>query len=113
MSPEAAICGSNSSVAANSLFRKERYPPYDLCDRPCTTMSIGVVSMSKESESQSVIEVQFILSTVIETSSQVLAKTLLSLMADLGGYLGLTLGLSLLDLNKIVPAARQFIHKQC
>ena len=111
MLSDATICGSNSSVAANSIFMNERYPPYDICYKPCTTMSIGVVGMSKES--QSVSEVQFILSTVVETSSQVLAKTPLSLMADIGGYLGLILGLSLLDLNKIVPAAWKFMCKHC
>ena len=86
MLSDATICGSNSSVAANSIFMNERYPPFDICEKPCTTMSIGVVGISKES--QSVSEVQFILSTVVETSSQVLAKTYLSLMADIGGYLG-------------------------
>ena len=76
ISLEDTICGRNSSVAANSLFMKERYPSYDLCDKPFTTMSIGVVGMSKDS--LYVIEVHFILSMMIETSSRVLAKTLLS-----------------------------------
>ena len=45
--------------------------------------------------------VVFTLYTDIEVFSEVMPKTFLTLVAEVGGYLGLTLGVSLLDLKLV------------
>ena len=55
-------------------------------------------------------ELRFILHPKIEVSSEVQAKTLLTLVAEVGGYLGLTLGVSLLDLKLLVSYVLGFIR---
>ena len=46
--------------------------------------------------------VTILLYTDIETVSEKMPKILLMLVAEVGGYLGLTLGVSLLDLESLV-----------
>ena len=48
--------------------------------------------------------VSLVLHTKIKVLSEVMPKTLLMLVAELGGYLGLTLGVSLLDLKAFVQS---------
>ena len=48
--------------------------------------------------------IQFNLYTDIEVFSEVMPKTLLMLVAEVGGYLGLTLGVSLVDLKLVVSS---------
>ena len=55
-------------------------------------------------------KVSFILHTNIKVLSEVMPKTLLMLVAELGGYLGLTLGVSLLDLKKFVQSSCTLVN---
>ena len=55
-------------------------------------------------------ELKFILHPNIEVISEVQAKTLLTLVAEVGGYLGLTLGVSLLDLKLLLSYVGGFIR---
>ena len=53
--------------------------------------------------------VKFILYKSIEVTTEVYTKSLLTLVADIGGYLGLTLGISLLDLKTLISPLYCFI----
>ena len=46
--------------------------------------------------------INFTLYKHIEVISEVMPKTALMVVAEIGGYLGLTLGISLLDINLVV-----------
>ena len=93
------ICSSNQSVSANRILMENRYPPYNVCQRPCTDMRLQLILLGRIKDKENI--VKFTLSTEIEKSSEIQAKSAMNLLAELGGYLGLTLGVSLLDLKKI------------
>ena len=54
----------------------------------------------------------FTLDMKIGTSYEVQANTLLKLVAEVGGYLGMTLGISLLDLKVMVPIFWRFFQQK-
>ena len=60
-------------------------------------------------QSQEGNEVRFDLYTDIEVMEEVMPKTCLMLFAEIGGYLGLTLGVSLLDLNFVLSSLFNFV----
>ena len=60
-------------------------------------------------QSQEGNEVRFDLYTTIEVMEEVMPKTYLMLFAEIGGYLGLTLGVSLLDLNFVLSSLFNFV----
>ena len=70
------------------------------CIRPCTSMdvSLGVLQQdnSHTNENQSFIKTY--LKSTVETRETVLDYTLVSMVAEIGGYTGLLLGISLADL---------------
>ena len=94
--PSTTICKSDVSFAANKLYMKNRYIPYNACKRPCTKMKIQLNYQSKVPTKG---EVRFYLDKTILNSKQVKSFTDLHLVAEVGGYLGLTLGVSLLDMR--------------
>ena len=53
--------------------------------------------------------VNFVLYPDIEVLEEVMPKTHLMLYAEIGGYLGLTLGVSLLDLNFVLSSLFNFV----
>ena len=91
------ICSSNISADAVTEFMKHRYPRYDTCDKPCTQMDIQTSLVSK-SESKNP-KLEFTFSRMVPVSKEVLSHSSFSLVAEVGGYLGLTLGLSLMHLE--------------
>ena len=95
--PDTKICGRNVSQDAVDEYMKNRYPRYDTCDQPCTKMDIqtSLVSKSEIPDPQLI----FMFDKTVPVSREVLAHTSLNLVAELGGYLGLTLGLSLMHLE--------------
>jgi hypothetical protein len=81
---------------------KLRYPPYSACGNPCTRMDVKLYSMSKvENEENNTAAVKFLLSSKIEKVDEVLHQTMLALVGEIGGFLGLILGVSLLDLKNL------------
>ena len=96
-SPDTKICGRNVSQDAVDEYMKNRYPRYDTCDQPCTKMDIqtSLVSKSEIPDPQLI----FMFDKTVPVSREVLSHTSLNLVAELGGYLGLTLGLSLVHLE--------------
>ena len=79
-----------------------RYPPYSAGSNPCARMDVKLYSMSKiENEENNTAAVKFLLSSKIEKVDEVLHQTMLALVGEIGGFLGLILGVSLLDLKKL------------
>ena len=99
--PGAEICREAASQAANQLYYDNRYPRLDRCDKPCTELDIKSTLMSKDSKPGTI---EFFFPKKVIVSQEVLAYSFLSLIAELGGYLGLTLGVSLLQLEPAMYA---------
>ena len=65
-------------------------------------MDVKLYSMSKiDNEENNTATVKFLLSSKIEKGDEVLYQTMLALVGEIGGFLGLILGVSLLDLKNI------------
>ena len=69
---------------------KQRYIHYNSCAKPCTVLNIQTTLVSKSESSKS--RVMFMFGKTVTVSTEILARTSLNLVAELGGYLGLTLG---------------------
>ena len=91
------ICRENVSKDAVEEYMKYRYPRYDTCDKPCTEMDIQTSLVSKSEIPEP--HLTFMFGKTVPVSREVLAHTSFNLVAELGGYLGLTLGLSLMHLE--------------
>ena len=104
--PETRICSPNTSAKANTIYLENRYPPRKICQRPCTDMNLRLALQSRREDTTN--PVQLTLYTDIEVYSEVMPKTFLTLVAEVGGYLGLTLGVSLLDLKVLVSSLWTF-----
>ena len=109
--PGARICFSNNSAKANKIYLDNRYLPQKVCGRPCTKMLIRLLFQSRFESTESSV-VNFVLYPDIEVMEEVMPKTLLMLYAEIGGYLGLTLGVSLLDLNFVLSSLFNFAKKK-
>ena len=70
-------------------------------------MNLRLAFRSKSKEEGG--SVNFQLNTDIEVMNEVLPKTPMMLVAEVGGYLGLMLGVSVLDLKDFVPATLEFM----
>ena len=95
------ICARDVSKAAVKEFMKNRYPRYDTCDKPCTKMDIqtSLVSKSAIPIRSDTTQLTFMFGKTVSVSSEVLPRSSFNLVAEVGGYLGLTLGLSLMHLE--------------
>ena len=83
--------------AAVEEYLKHRYTNYNSCEKPCTEVDIQTSLVSKSESSNP--RLMFMFGKTIDVSREVLAYTPFNLVAELGGYLGLTLGFSFLDIN--------------
>ena len=95
------ICGPDTSKATAALYYKHRDDLPLSCSMGCTTMDVTIMSTSKEKHADETVfaEVRFSFPEKIKIYQEVESYEFLDLVADLGGYLGLTLGLSLLDIT--------------
>ena len=91
------ICGHNVSSDAVEVYMKYRYPQYDTCDKPCTEMDIQTSLVSRSESAKP--RLTFMFGKTVPVSREVLSHSSFNLVAELGGYLGLTLGLSLMHLE--------------
>ena len=80
---------------------ENRYPPHHVCQVPCTTMNIKL-ALKSNSKVPGRSRITFVLYKDIEVVSEVMSKSGLMVIAEIGGYLGLTLGISLLDLKFLI-----------
>ena len=95
--PNTSICTRNLSRLAVEEYLKQRYTKYNSCAKPCTVLDIQSTLVSKSESSKP--RLMFMFGKTVPVSREVLAFSSLNLVAELGGYLGLTLGLSLIHLD--------------
>ena len=93
------ICSRNVSKSAVEEYLKQRYTKYNSCSKPCTVVDIQSTLVSKSKSESSNPRLMFMFGKTVAVSRDVLAYSSLNLVAELGGYLGLTLGLSLMHLE--------------
>ena len=74
----------------------------EYCQTPCAGMSITFPPLNYDTGSADEAFVQFILNDVIKVQTSFWSYSIISLLAEVGGYVGLLLGISLLDITKIV-----------
>ena len=65
-------------------------------------MSVTFPPLNYDTGSTDEAFVQFILNDVIKVQTSFWSYSIISLLAEVGGYVGLLLGISLLDITKIV-----------
>ena len=85
------------SKSAIEEYLKQRYTKYNSCPKPCTELDVQTSLVSKSESSKP--RLMFMFGKSVAVSREVLAYTPFNLVAELGGYLGLTLGLSLMHLE--------------
>ena len=97
------ICGPDTSKAAAALYYKHRDDLPPSCSMGCTTMDVTIMAAASSQQHKNLrenfAEVKFRFKEKIKIFQEVESYEFLDLVADLGGYLGLTLGLSLLDIT--------------
>ena len=83
-------------------YRSHRYDQPPSCSRPCTSMEVTTnYAFKRKNENKDIdSEVRFLFPAKIKVYTEVEAYQVMSLVADIGGSLGLTLGLSLTDIVK-------------
>ena len=100
----AEICSPAVSASANALYYSLRYVPSDACAKPCSEMDIRTILVgTTPSDSSGVVKMTF--SKKIPVSREVLSTSPLSLVAEIGGLLGLTLGVSMINLESVAAFA--------
>ena len=92
LNPTAQICTSNVSFEANRIFLESRYPMEKICREPCTNMKIHLIFQDKTENNASFGSIRFRFRTKIEVTREIYTKTFLVLLAEIGGYLGMTVG---------------------
>ena len=97
--PGTEICKADKSRAASDVYLDSRYPEMEICDKPCTRLDIKTSLVSKTEQPG---KIKFFFGKDIAVSEEVLDYHFLSLVAELGSYLGLTLGVSLLNLETVL-----------
>ena len=100
------ICDLSKSEDANVLYRKIRYVYFEDCSNPCKRMKIHLNYQTRKPKHHHY--VRFHMEPIIASDEHVLAYTSLNLFAEIGSYLGLTLGLSLMSLQWILNSSGKF-----
>ena len=105
------ICTGNKSYEAAAFYVENRLPNFEECNNPCTSMEI--VSSMKMMKNSSIEDSQarLFFKRTLQVNEETFVKSTLSMIAELGGYLGMTLGISLLDLEYILGSLGLRIKK--
>ena len=104
--PEASICGPSDSQRAAEIYNNNRYPSNKVCPRSCTKMKISTVYLARYVNDKKNNFVTFNFGKLIDVTVEVKSYRFLNMVAEIGGYLGLTLGVSLHDVNTIITAIK-------
>ena len=72
------------------------------CTIPCADMVVTFPPYGSDSGSQNEAFVKFYLKNIIRIQSSFWSYTPINLLAEIGGYVGLLLGMSLLDVTKVI-----------
>ena len=72
------------------------------CQIPCATMGVTFPSLSHGNGSPDEAFAELYLHHVIKVQTSFWSYSIISLLAEVGGYVGLLLGMSLLDVKKVI-----------
>ena len=72
------------------------------CQMPCASMEVTFPAIAEDVGSPDTAYVKLYLLTVVKVQTSYWSYTIISLLAEVGGYLGLLLGMSLLDITKVI-----------
>ena len=94
---------SGKSAEASQLFYNLRYTPSNICKNPCTKMKIRSIVSGNIESNKGYVGMTF--SKKIPVFTEVLETSTLLVVSEIGGYLGLLLGFSILNLEPFIEAA--------
>ena len=99
--PNERQCSLNSSMRNSYIdfLRSDVFDSY--CSVPCASMGIIFQTSNIETTSKDEAQVKFYLKTYIKKNSSFWSYSLISLLGEVGGYVGLLLGISVLDVAKL------------
>ena len=99
---------SEKQCLPNSTLRNQYYEFIkstvfkDHCHMPCASMEVLFSSSSQSKEGpKNEAYIKFYFLNIIKVQKSVWSYPVVTLLADVGGYMGALLGMSLLDLNKV------------
>ena len=72
------------------------------CQMPCASMEVTFPAITDGVGSPDEAYVKLYLLTVVKVQTSYWSYSIISLLAEVGGYLGLLLGMSLLDITKVI-----------
>ena len=83
----------------------------DFCSMPCSKMRVTFTSfvIDTENNPKNEASVKLYYQSLVSVQKSTLRYTFLSLVAEVGGYLGLLLGMSLFDIYKVIEFLLQRI----
>ena len=97
---------SNVTKLKNGLLDDIKAEAYDYdCSTPCSTMGIVYGYPGLAETNTKLGEVKMYFKSHITVKKSVLVYKETQLMSEIGGYIGLILGFSLLDLSKLLQSA--------
>ena len=99
--PNERQCSLNSSMRNSYIdfLRSDVFDSY--CSVPCASMGIIFQTSNIEITSKDEAQVKFYFKTYIKKNSSFWSYSLISLLGEVGGYVGLLLGISVLDVAKL------------
>ena len=74
-------------------------------------MKVQLAFQDKTQNDENFGYVKFRFRTDAEVTREIYVKTILMLLAEIGGYLGMTIGVSMLDLKWVGLILKDFVHQ--
>ena len=102
MNLSVSVCNATSSKAANTAYLAHRLPPVVL--QPCTVMSVTTSLMAHTTHTKAEVILGF--GEKIRVHKEVIPYSFTNLVAEVGGFIALILGVSFMDLPRIGSAFR-------
>ena len=97
-----SVCDANSSTAANTAYLAHRFPPVIL--QPCAVMSVTTTLMAQTIHTKAEVILGF--GEKVQVYKEVIPYSFTNLVAEVGGFIALILGVSFMDLPRIGSAFR-------
>ena len=96
MNLSVSVCNATSSKAANTAYLAHRLPPVVL--QPCTVMSVTTSLMAHTTHTKAEVILGF--GEKIQVHKEVIPYSFTNLVAEVGGFIALILGVSFMDLPR-------------
>ena len=100
--PKAIHCPITNSMLKPyfEFLKNQAFKSY--CQLPCASMEVTFPAMTDGFTSPDEAYTRLYLLTVVKEQTTYWSYSIISLLAEVGGYLGLLLGMSLLDITKVI-----------